>query len=493
MRVVIRVGLLLVLVVLVLAGVLLVRTLTFGSVQRAVAPSTLPVEPGAVAAHLGEAIRFRTISGDRSEGPEPFAALGAWLQETYPRFHAVATREQIGGHNLLYTWPGADPSRPPVLLMAHQDVVPVEPGTEGDWTQPPFSGAVAPCGDIAGDCVWGRGAIDMKAALVGLMEGAERLAAAGWKPQRTLMFAFGTDEEVGGAGNAAIAAELERRGVRLDWVLDEGLVITDGVVPGAPAPVALIGLAEKGYVTFELVARGEGGHSSVPPPSTAAGRIGRAVARLEADPFPAGIEGPVGEMLDRIGPEMPFGMRLAFANRWLLDPILVDQLSAGNSTNATLRTTQAVTMLRAGVQSNVLPQQASAIVNLRLHPRDSIASAEARLRAVIDDPAVEIKAYDDGFHRDPSPVSSAEAPGFAMIEEAVRASFPEAIVGSGLFIAATDSRHYVPLADDVYRFHPIRYTEADGERIHGTNERLRVDDLAGLVRFYHHLLDAAGR
>lgn len=493
MRVVKRVVLVLVLLVVALAGVLVVRTLTFGSVQREVAPSTLPVEPQTIAAHLGEAIRFRTISGDRSEGPEPFAAFGQWLQQTYPAFHRVATREQIAGHNLLYTWPGRDPSRAPVLLMAHQDVVPIEPGTEGDWTQPPFSGAVAPCGDIAGDCVWGRGAIDMKAALIGLMEASDRLAAAGYVPERTLLFAYGVDEEVGGAGNAAIAAELERRKIRLEWVLDEGLVITDGVVPGAPAPVALIGLAEKGYVTFELTARGEGGHSSVPPPSTAAGRIGRAVARLEADPFPAAIEGAVADMFDRIGPEMPFGVRLAFANRWLFDPILVDQLTAGNSTNATLRTTQAVTMLRAGVQSNILPQKASAIVNLRLHPRDTIASAEARMRAVIDDPAVEIKPYDDGFHRDPSPVARADRPGFGLIEEAIRASFPSAIVGAGLFIAATDSRHYVRLADDVYRFHPIRYTDADGERIHGTNERLRVDDLAGLVRFYHHLLDAAGR
>lgn len=476
-----------------LAAVILVRAATFTSVQRAVPPSTLAVDPEAVAARLGEAIRFPTVSGAAGEGEAPFVAMQGWLQASYPRFHEVATREAIAGHNLLYTWPGADPSRPPVLLMAHQDVVPVEPGTAADWTHPAFSGAIAPCGDAPGDCVWGRGAIDMKAALVGLFEACERLAAAGYRPQRTLMFAYGTDEEVGGFGNKAVADELRRRGVRFEWVLDEGLLVTDGVIPGAPAPVALIGLAEKGSLSLELIARSEGGHSSMPPRSTAAGRVARAVARLEADPFPAAIDGAVAVMFDRIGPEMPFGQRIALANRWLFDPLLVARLGASPTTDATLRTTQAATILEAGVQDNVLPQHARAVVNFRVHPRDSLDGVTERVRAVIDDPAIELRRLEGTDHRGPSPLARADAPGFALIEAAVRASWPEAIVGSGLFIAITDSRHYVTLADDVYRFHPIRYTLADRARVHGTDERLRVADLAALVRFYHHLLEAAGR
>ncbi len=476
-----------------LVAVLVVRTLMFTSVQREAPPSTLAVEPGEVAARLGAAIRFRTISGPAGEGPAPFTAMQSWLAETYPGAHRVLLREAVDGINLVYTWGGSDPAQKPVLFIAHQDVVPVEAGTEGDWTHPPFSGRIAPCGDEPGDCVWGRGAIDMKAALVGLFEAVERLAQAGFKPRRTLVFAFGADEEVGGQGAAAIARLFEQRKVRFAWTLDEGLLITDGLMPGLDAPVALIGLSEKGYTTLELRARGEGGHSSMPPDTTAVGVLARAIERLEQDPFPRAIDGAVAEMFDRVGPEMGFGQRLAFANRWLFEPIIVGQLAGTPSTNALLHTTQAPTMLSASMQENVLPQVARAVINYRIHPRDSAASVLERVRAVVDDERVEVRRLEGGTHIDPAPVASADGPGHRIVEAAIRASFPEAIVSSGLFIAATDTRHFFPLADDSYRFHPIRMKPADGARIHGTDERLRVADLAGLVRFYHHVLQAAAQ
>lgn len=488
-----RVALALGAAVLLLAAVLVARTLMFRSVQLDVPPSTLPVDGRVVAERLGAAIRFATISGPHGEGDAPFLAFHRWLGETYPKAHRTLLREVVDDVNLVYTWGGADAALPPVLFLAHQDVVPVEAGTEGDWTRPPFSGAIAPCGDEPGDCVWGRGAIDMKAALVGLFEAVERLAAEGYKPTRTLVFAFGADEEVGGAGVAAIARLFAERGVRFAWTLDEGLLVTDGLMPGIARPVALIGLSEKGYTTLELLARDAGGHSSMPPPMTAVDRLARALVRLDERPFPRAIDGAVAEMFDRVGPEMGFGARLAFANRWLFEPIIVGQLAGSPSTNALLHTTEAPTMLAGSVQENVLPQVARAVINYRIHPRDGVDAVLARVRETVDDPQVEVRRLEGASHLEPAPVASADSAGHRTIEAAIRASWPEAAVGSGLFIATTDTRHVVGLADDSYRFHPVRMKPGDGARIHGTDERMRVADLPALVRFYHHVVGAAGR
>jgi len=476
-----------------LVALLVGRTLMFASVQLDVPPSTLEVDAAVVAERLGAAARFRTISGVGSGGPAPFAAMQDWLAETYPRTHSALKRETVADLNLIFTWQGSDPALKPVLFIAHQDVVPVEEGTEKDWTHPPFGGRIAPCGDEPGDCVWGRGTIDMKAAMIGLFEGVERLLTEGYAPKRTLVFAFAVDEEVGGAGAKEMARLFESRGVRFEWSLDEGLLITDGLMPGIDRPAALVGLSEKGYTTLELLARSEGGHSSMPPAVTAVGRLARAIGRLEDDPFPRAIDGAVAEMFDRVGPEMGFGQRLAFANRWLFGSIIVGQLAGKASTNALLHTTQAPTMLSGSMQENVLPQVARAVINYRIHPRDSVDSVIERVTRVIDDDQVTVRKLEGAVHMDPAPVSSADAEGHRIVEAAIRASFPEAVVASGLFIAATDTRHFGRLADNSYRFHPIRLKPDDGTRIHGTNERIRVADLPGLVRFYHHTLEASGQ
>lgn len=490
-----RVALALLAALVLLVAVLVGRTLMFTSVQIDTPPSTLAVDAGEVAERLAAASRFRTLSigAAGSEGAAPFAAMHDWLVETYPRFHRTLKRESVDDINLLFTWPGSDPSLAPVLFIAHQDVVPVEAGTEEDWTHPPFAGRIAPCGDEEGDCVWGRGTIDMKAAMIGLFEGVERLLGEGYAPTRTLMFAFAVDEEVGGAGAEAMTALLDARGVRFEWTLDEGLLITDGLMPGMQRPIALIGLSEKGYTTLELIAHSEGGHSSMPPAVTAVGRLARAIDRLQSDPFPRAIDGAVAEMFDRVGPEMGFGQRLAFANRWLLEPVIVGQLAKGNSTNALLHTTQAPTMLAGSMQENVMPQKARAVINYRIHPRDSVASVVERVTRVVDDPQVTVQKLEGAIHMDPAKVSDADAEGHRIVERAIRASFPEALVASGLFVAATDTRHFGRLAKNSYRFHPIRMKPTDGKRIHGTDERLRMADIPGLVRFYHQTLKAAGQ
>jgi carboxypeptidase PM20D1 len=496
------------LVVVVLA-VVVVRGLTARSVQVEVSPAPETVSAEVAAQHLSEALAFPTVSHhDLADfDPAPFAALQEWLAATYPRMHAALERETFGTHAgeaphglhaLLYTWRGTDPALDPVMFIAHQDVVLVEPGTEGDWEAPPFSGArvedtgYGPGGVQKRTYVVGRGAIDIKLDLVGLCEAVEALLAEGWTPRRTLLFSFAHDEEVGGRdGNLLIAQALQERGVTLHWILDEGMVIADGIVPGLEPPVALVAIAEKGYLSVELVARGEGGHSSMPPPHSAVGRVARAVARLEANPLPAGLDGPAGEMFARVGPEMTTPMRIVFANRWLFAPIILGQLSGKRSTNATVRTTTAATMFEGSDQDNVLPQIARAVVNFRVHPRDSVASVLQHVETVIDDPLVEVRPYGDSAS-EPSPVSRVDGPGYGAIERSIRAAFPEVIVAPALLVAASDSRHYPAIARDVYRFNPVWLGPDDIERAHGTNERIGVENIGRAVRFYTAVLREAG-
>jgi len=467
-------------------GLALVRASTMESLQPDVDPTDEPVDEDRVAELLGQALRFRTVSHhDESRAdPRPFEALNAWLPEAWPGMHASPDIQvEAFGLSRLYTWEGTDPSLPPVMLMAHTDVVPVEDASS--WSRDPWSGAVED------GHVWGRGAIDMKASMVGFMEATDALGAEGFRPKRTVYLALGHDEEVGGhQGHEQMAAALAQRGVRLGWVLDEGLVITDGIVPGLTAPAALIGTSEKGYLTVELLAEGLGGHSSMPPPQSAAGIVAGAAARLEASPFPADVGGPVEQMFIWLAPEMDFVKRLAFANLWLFGPVVQGKLEARNNTNATLRTTIAVTQLEGSVQENVLPQQARAVVNLRLHPRDSIESALQHVEAAVDDPRVEVRPVEDSIHSEPSPVSSTQSDGWQVITRSIREVHPEVIVAPGLMVGGTDSRWYVPVADDVYRFHPAWLGPVDTDRIHGTDERISTRNLADYVRFYRRVLQA---
>src|SRR5262249_2299499 len=246
----------------------------------------------------------------------PFLALHAWLAATYPHAHAALAREKIGAASLLYTWAGSDASLAPIVLTAHLDVVPVpDPET---WTHPPFAAV------IADGFVWGRGTLDDKAAVVAPLEALERLVQGGFRPQRSVLVAFGHDEEVGGdQGAAAITERLAQRGVRAWFSLDEGLAIA---APGASAltsvPLALIGVAEKGFLTLRLTVHAAGGHSSTPPPSTAIGRLARALVRLEQHPLPARSEGVVDDMLRAVAPHTSGLRRLVLAWPGLFGPLI---------------------------------------------------------------------------------------------------------------------------------------------------------------------------
>src|SRR3989454_7321513 len=276
--------------VLVLPAVVLERPFTFRSRQPAAAPVAVePLDTAALAQRLAGALRFKTVSYQDSTqfDAREFNGFQAYLRATFPRVHAALKPEKVNGYGLLYEWTGSDPNLPPIVLLAHQDVVPVEPGTESRWTEPAFEGR------IAGGYVWGRGALDDKGSLIGVLEAVEHLVVAGAKPRRTVYLAFGYDEEVGGRRGAVRIAELlASRNVHPDFVLDEGGGLATGFIPGIGAPVALVGIAEKGYVTVELTAQAEGGHSSMPPKETAVGMLAAALTPLEHDQMPRAIRGP---------------------------------------------------------------------------------------------------------------------------------------------------------------------------------------------------------
>lgn len=474
--------------VLALAAVLLVRAALFRSEAAAVAPiAEAPLDRAAIAERLAAAIRCETVSWPDAarRNEEAFRALERHLERSFPRVHATLARESVGGLSFLYTWRGREAASSAVLLMAHEDVVPVEPGSEARWTHPPFSGK------IADGFVWGRGSMDDKGSALAIFEAVEMLLAQGFAPRRTILFALGHDEETGGAdGNRRIAALLAERRVEIEWVLDEGLCVTRGIIPGLERPIALIGTAEKGAVSAELVVEGAGGHSSAPPRETAAGIVAAAVARLEADPFPARFD-LARPLCEAIGPELPFSGRIVLANLWLFSPLVERALARKPATDALIRTTTAPTMLEASPKENVLPQRARAVVNFRILPGDTADAVLGRVRRTVADARVEVRAL-DGMKSEPSRRSNAHSRGYRAIERTIREVLPGAVVAPSIVIGGTDSRHYEGIAADVYRFVPITIGPEDVARFHGTNERISIEDFERCVRFYRRLLEGEG-
>jgi carboxypeptidase PM20D1 len=473
-------------VALALAAALVVNTLR----QRPRPLLTVPPPPadavdvGAVAKHLSLAIRFRTVSHENRAEDDTTELLGLrrLLESTYPRVHATLSREIINGSGLLYTWKGTDDSLRPALFAAHMDVVPVEPGPDKAWSHPPFEGA------IDGGFVWGRGALDDKGSLICLLEAAELLIGQGFKPKRTVYFAFGFDEEVGGTeGAKRIALLLKDRGLFLEYVLDEGMAVTEGVFPDVAVPVAAIGTAEKGFVTVELSAEVEGGHSSMPPRATAIGLVASAVSQVERNPMPARLDAATRQGIELLAGTMPFPKRVVASNLWITEPLIALLAARQPTLNALVRTTTAPTVFEAGVKDNVLPTKARALINSRVLPGDTVDGVLAHTRAAVTDGRVRVTKL-ERLISEPSMVSSSESRAFRLIEKTARQFFPNAVVVPALVVGATDSRHYALSAENVYRFVPIKLRAEDLKRVHGADERAGIEDLGTAVRAYEQVL-----
>jgi carboxypeptidase PM20D1 len=443
------------------------------------------IEAEAVAQHLAAAIRFSTISFSSDPAQiqtAAFEALHDWLAQSYPLLHRSLSQERVGGHSLLYTWQGSDARLEPILLLAHQDVVPADNAER--WSRPPFEGR------IEDGFVWGRGAVDDKASLVAICEAVERLLADGYTPKRTVLLAFGHDEEVGGArGAGEIAKLLASRGVRALLAIDEGSAVVHDLVPGFDRLVALIGISEKGSATLEVVARAEGGHSSTPPRQSASGILAGAIERLEANPLPGGVVGVTRSFFEYLAPELPLWARVPLGNLWLFARPMDWVLSRQPAANAMLRTTTAVTMLSGSPKDNVLPVEAIAGVNFRLLPGDTALGLRERVERIIGDPRVEVRFKYPA--RESSPVSPIDGPAFALVQRTIGELFVGSITAPFLTVGGTDCRHYEGVTQGLYRFMPFAFGPADLKLPHGIDERVAVASLPGAVRFYARLVENA--
>jgi len=465
-------------IIVVVVLIVLIRTFTTQSKQvTAKALPAISVNDSAVQ-HLQSALRIPTVSNDAATTDSTaFHQFHAFLTTTFPLLHSKATVEKINGYSLLFTIKGSNPASKPIVLMAHQDVVPVEESARKLWRADPFSGAVI------GDTLYGRGAVDDKGSLVAILEATEQLLREGFQPRCDVYIALGHDEEATGkAGAVNIAALLKQRNITPAFVLDEGGEVTAHEIPGVTKPVALVGIAEKGYVTVDLSINIAGSHSSMPAKETAIDQLAKAVSRLKENPFEATLNPSINAFMDYMGPEMSFVQRMAFSNRWLMSSLIKNTYSKRPGPDAMIRTTSAPTLFNAGVKENVIPTIASATINFRTLPGTTVNDVVQHIKQVIKDDRINITPRAGSSQ--PSAIADVNDSSFTYLQKIIRGWRTDVVVTPYLVLGATDGRYFTSLTPQVFRFVP--FTDIKG--FHGVNERIGISEYKEAIRFYYHLI-----
>lgn len=430
---------------------------------------------------FSRALTFPTVSyDDRSNfDAGAFRDFRDFLQSAYPLVHKNATRTVVNEYSLIFHLPGSDPSLQPVLFMGHMDVVPIEEITRDKWTHPPFSGTVD------NDIIWGRGSLDDKLTVIALMEAMELLLSEDIRPQRSIYLSFGHDEEVGGKEGAAnVAKYFKNEGITFDYVMDEGGVVTEGMVEDLEQPLAVIGVSEKGYVNLVLTVKTPGGHSSEPPKQSAVGIISRAIVRVEDNPFPASLD-YFFPTFEAIGAGMPFLKRLAMGNLWLLSPMVEHTMLKNKGDAASLRTTAAATMASGSPKSNILPTQSTAVINFRILPGETVETVKQRVIGLIDDDRVVVT---DEYGINPSELSPTDSWGYELIAKTIRGIDDNILVAPYMVRGGTDARYFYTVSPNVYRFMMIRADPTTMGYVHGIDEHVAVQGYLEAIRFYYHLV-----
>lgn len=472
-------------ILILLIGVILFRTFNFKNPENY--QGFLPEKVQAHPDILAKALSFETISHKAGMIDDSvYVKFHSFLLESFPLMHSKFKLEKVNGYSLMFEWQGTKPDLNPIVVMAHQDVVPAEYSSLDQWDYPPFSGSKTK------EHIYGRGALDDKGSMISIFNATEGLLEKGFSPKRTIIFCFGHDEEIGGNDGALVMSNLlEARGIRAHMVLDEGGNIVSGLVPGIESPVALVGTSEKGYVSLELTAEVAGGHSSMPNKITAIGAISNALQKLDKNPLPNRITPPLRGFISSIGPNLPFIQKMAFANTWIFEPLIFGVYEKSASGSALIHSTQVATIFQSGIKDNVIPNRAKATLNYRLLPGDEPEEILKRAKDLVGDSLVKIKIFEN-FSISASPVSDYKSDAFRDLAKSIKAIFPEAIVSPYLVIAATDSRHFYNISDHVFRFAPIVLTKEDLPRLHGINERISISDFENSVNFYASFLKNIG-
>ncbi len=462
-----------------LVAVLLIRTVRFTPrAGAAVAAGDEPFDTDRAVEALRALVRCRTVSYRDAalEDNAEFDKLIDLLPQLYPHVFATCSFERLPDRALLFRWQGRE-AGDPTVLMAHYDVVPVD---EAGWDKPPFDAV------LEDGVVWGRGTLDTKVTINGVLFAADHLIAEGYVPAHDVYFAFSGGEEVNGAGAPNIVDFFEREGITPALVLDEGGAVVENVFPGVTAPCGMIGIAEKGMMDVEYAASSSGGHASAPKPRAPIDRLAKAITRVLKKPFPAHLTAPVLAMFDTLGRHSSFVFRLIFANMWLFSGV-IDLIckSSGGELNALVRTTVAFTQMQGSAASNVIPPRAAVVSNIRLNPADTMASGLDYLKRVVDDDTVEITAL---HGMEPSRISRIDCDGYERVASAVASTWRGCITTPYLMMQCSDSRHYGRISDRVYRFSAMDLTSEERATIHGHNERIRVETVAKAVEFYIRLM-----
>ena len=446
--------------------------------KKEIKPAAVSVNTEKAAHDLAEMIKCKTVSDyDKSnEDEEEFKRFEALLPELFPNVYKKCELEKVGDRGLLFRWRGKS-SDAPTVLMSHYDVVSVD---EDAWEKPAFSGI------IENGVLWGRGALDTKGTLNGVLQAAEQLICEGFVPRNDIYFAFGGDEEINGHGATDIVELFKSRGIEPGMVLDEGGAVVTNVVPGVSAPTALIGIAEKGMANIEYTVRGGGGHASSPKTVTPIGRLSRACVRMEKHPLKYNMTAPAAKFFDTICRYSSFPYRVIFANLWCFGPALdlVARLSGGEL-NAMVRTTTAFTQMQGSKGANVIPPHASMVSNHRIADGETVESLRERIVKTIKDDKIEVSVL-HGVN--PSRISTTDCEGWERLCEATAESWQDAVVSPYYMLACSDSRNWGVISDKVYRFSAMALSKEERGTIHGNNERIPLSTISKTVEFYVRLM-----
>ncbi len=405
-----------------------------------------------------------------------FDGLLKYMRATYPNTYANVV-DTFGTHSLLIYIEGSDPQLMPALFMGHMDVVPAP--SPHEWIVPPFEGK------IVNDSLYGRGTLDDKLGVFGLLEAAERLSSE--KPQRSHYFVFGQDEEIGGTlGAKAISQYFLDKGIEFEFVMDEGGVLGNDLIPGIEGNVALIGIAEKGYLSVNLSTRYPGGHSSMPELENSITIIADAITALQANPLPAEFSKPISGFMAHLGPELPFTQRMAFAHPGIFKSIIEGVYNESASGRSLIHTTMAPTIMRGGIKDNIIPSQAQATLNFRILPGVTKEDLVAYVEQTINDPRITISTEDD-FELSEG-VSDYNHHSFVKIGRAITETYPGTLITPYLTVGATDGRHFHKVSDNVFRFLPVPLGATDVKRLHGRNERIWTQDVVHACQCYERII-----
>ncbi|MBS3912894.1 MAG: M20/M25/M40 family metallo-hydrolase [Bacteroidetes bacterium] len=435
---------------------------------------------------LGEIVQFQTVSyDDSSDGILKTIALKQlyiWMQNNYPLVFKNAKSHFIGTGSLILEFPGNNNSLKPAMFCAHLDVVPVDMENISKWKKAPFSGA------IWNDTIYGRGVLDDKSVAISMLEVMEKRIAKKALNKRTILLAFGHDEETGGTNGAIkIAHYLLENKIQPEFICDEGFGVMEGLVPGVKKPVAIIGIAEKGYMTAKLEIALEGGHSSFPKKENATSILIKALQSVENMEMRETFCEPQQQFFRSIAPEANFGYRFLFSNMWIASPVIKMVLRGNNKTAATIRTTHATTIIRSGTKDNTLPGYAQAMVNFRILPGETVQSVYEHLKRTIADERVQIVLQPDTIS--PSPISSTKNLAWKWITETIGETFDGAVSAPGLVLTGTDCKNYTSVCKNIYRFVPLRLNNDNLGGIHGSNERIATGNFNEMIRYYELLFE----